>query len=124
MKVKKILQEDMMSLPGLREELITIRDERAGSEEGAEGNSGRTLSYELRKSIDHADTLSKCSVETAKKLYDEPIQLEKTKPEIALKIVNIFPQSREEVRAIYAKERITLVPEDVDQILDIIHKYE
>ncbi|HJJ29185.1 MAG TPA: RNA polymerase Rpb4 family protein [Methanocorpusculum sp.] len=123
MKVKKILQEDMMSLPELREELITIRDERAGPEEDAEG-SARTLSYELRKSIDHADTLSKCSVETGKELYDELMQLEKIKPEIAARIVNIFPKSREEVRAIYAKERFSLIPEDVDQILDIIHKYE
>ncbi|HJJ48947.1 MAG TPA: RNA polymerase Rpb4 family protein [Methanocorpusculum sp.] len=124
MKVKKILQEDMMSLPELREELITIRDERAGPEEDAEGTGARTLSYELRKSIDHADTLSKCSVESAKELYGELMQLEKIKPEVAARIVNIFPQSREEVRAIYAKERFALIPEDVDQILDIIHKYE
>ena len=123
MKVKKVLQEDMMSLPELREELITIRDQRAGGEEEAEG-SARTLSYELRKSIDHADSLSKCSVETANDLYAELMQLEKIKPEIAARIVNIFPQSRDELRAIYAKERFVLTPEDLDQILDIIHKYE
>lgn len=123
MKVKKIIQEEMMTLPELREELITIRDQRAGGLDEAEG-SVRTLSYELRKSIDHADTLGKCSVSTAKALFDELVQLDKINPTIASRIVNIMPASREEVRAIYAKERYALVTEDVDQILDIIRKYE
>ena len=123
MKVKKIINEEMMTLPELREELISIRDQRAGSVEETEG-SVRTLSYELRKSIDHADTLGKCSVDTAKALYEELVVLEKITPTIAARIVNIMPASREEVRAIYAKERFVLVTEDVDQILDIIRKYE
>ena len=112
-----------MTLPELREELIAIRDQRAGGIEETEG-SVRTLSYELRKSIDHADTLGKCSVDTAKALYEELVVLEKITPTIAARIVNIMPASREEVRAIYAKERFVLVTEDVDQILDIIRKYE
>ena len=123
MKVKKIINEEMMTLPELREELISIRDQRAGGVEETEG-SVRTLSYELRKSIDHADTLGKCSVETAKALYDELAGLEKITPTIASRIVNIMPASREEIRAIYAKERFALVTEDVDQILDILRKYE
>ncbi|HJJ40568.1 RNA polymerase Rpb4 family protein [Methanocorpusculum sp.] len=123
MKVKKIIQEEMMTLPELREELIAIRDQRAGGLEETEG-AVRTLSYELRKSIDHADTLGKCSVETAKALYDELAGLEKITPTIASRIVNIMPASREEIRAIYAKERFALVTEDVDQILDILRKYE
>ncbi|MDD2470933.1 MAG: RNA polymerase Rpb4 family protein [Methanocorpusculum sp.] len=123
MKVKKIISEDMMTLPELREELIAIRDQRSGGDE-AEESTARTMSYELRKSIDHADSLSKCSVETAKALYGELASLEKIKPEIANRIVNIMPKSRDELRAIYAKERFTLLPEDLDQILDILHKYE
>jgi DNA-directed RNA polymerase subunit F len=123
MKVKKIISEDMMTLPELREELIAIRDQRSGGDE-AEDSTARTMSYELRKSIDHADSLSKCSVETAKTLYGELAVLEKIKPEIANRIVNIMPKSRDEIRAIYAKERFTLLPEDLDQILDILHKYE
>lgn len=123
MKVKKIIQEEMMTLPELREELIAIRDQRAGGIEEAEG-SVRTLSYELRKSIDHADTLGKCSVETAKALYEELVSLEKMTPTIAARMVNTMPASREEIRAIYAKERFVLVTEDVDQILDILRKFE
>lgn len=122
MKVKKIISEDMMTLPELREELIAIREKRSVGEQGDEPS--RSISYELRKSIDHADSLSKCSVETAKSLLVDLASMEKTKPEIACRIVNIMPQSRDEIRAIYAKERFTLLPEDLDQILDTLHKYE
>ncbi|MEA5037829.1 hypothetical protein SDC9_17322 [bioreactor metagenome] len=122
MKVKKIISEDMMTLPELREELIAIREKRSVGEQGDEPS--RSISYELRKSIDHADSLSKCSVETAKSLLVDLASMEKMKPEIAHRIVNIIPQSRDEIRAIYAKERFTLLPEDLDQILDTLHKYE
>lgn len=123
MKVKKIINEEMMSLPEVREELIAIRDKRSNPSEETE-DSQITLSYELRKSIDHADVLSKCSLETAEELFNELSGLEKIKPEIAQRIVNIMPKSRDEIRALYAKERFTLMPEDIDEILDIIHKYE
>ena len=103
MKVKKVISEEMMSLPELREVLI--------------------MSYELRKSIDHADSLGKCDPVTAKALVDELNGLEKIRPEIAYRIVNIMPESRDELRAIYAKERYTLLPEDLDQILDILRQH-
>jgi len=124
MKVKKIIQEEMMTLPEVREELITIRDQRIGGSEETEGMTGRTLSYELRKSIDHADTLGKCSVETSKSVYADLNGLEKMTPEIASRLINIWPKSRDEIRAIYAKERFNILPEDLDQILDILRKYE
>ncbi|PAV08524.1 RNA polymerase Rpb4 family protein [Methanocorpusculum parvum] len=122
MKVKKIISEDMMTLPELRVELIAIREKRSVGE--LDDEPSRSIPYELRKSIDHADSLSKCSVETAKSLLVDLASMEKTKPEIACRIVNIMPQSRDEIRAIYAKERFTLLPEDLDQILDTLHKYE
>ncbi len=42
------------------------------------------------------------------------------KPEIAYRIANVMPRTRDELRAIYAKERFTLVPEELDAILEIV----
>jgi len=39
--------------------------------------------------------------------------------EIAIKIADIRPKSKDELRAIYAKERFTLSEEELDRILDI-----
>lgn len=145
MKVKKVISEEMMSLPELRKVLISIRDQRAGGDDethrirrlgigrtirdqradgdGETETSARTMSYELRKSIDHADSLGKCDPATANVIVDELNGLEKMRPEIAYRIVNIMPESRDELRAIYAKERYTLLPEDLDQILDILRQH-
>jgi DNA-directed RNA polymerase subunit F len=122
MKVKKVISGEMMSLPELREVLLSIRDRRVGGD-GETETSTRTMSYELRKSINHADSLGKCDLATTKILIDELNALEKMRPEIAYRIVNIVPKSRDELRAIYAKERYTLLPEDLDQILDVLRKH-
>jgi DNA-directed RNA polymerase subunit F len=46
--------------------------------------------------------------------------MEKMKPEIAYRIANIMPKTRDEVRAIFAKERFTLTPEEIDKIIEMV----
>jgi len=53
---------------------------------------------------------------------DKLLELDKISPEIAVKIADIKPITRDELRAVYAKERYTLVEEDLDRILDIIYR--
>jgi DNA-directed RNA polymerase subunit F len=48
------------------------------------------------------------------------LEMEKMKPEIAIHIADIMPLSRDELRSIYAKERFTLVEEELDQILGLV----
>jgi DNA-directed RNA polymerase subunit F len=43
-------------------------------------------------------------------------------PEIALKIADIGPVTKDELRAIYAKERFTLSEEELNGILEIVHR--
>jgi len=51
------------------------------------------------------------------------IKLEKMKPEIAFRIADILPQSNDEVRSIYAKERYTLTEQELKQILEIVYRF-
>ena len=46
--------------------------------------------------------------------------LEKMRPEIAYRIANLMPRSRDELRAIYAKERYSLTGDELDAILEIV----
>jgi len=48
------------------------------------------------------------------------LELEKMKPEIAIRIADILPETRDELRSIYAKERFILTTEDLDQMLDLV----
>jgi len=42
--------------------------------------------------------------------------------EIAIKIADIRPANKDELRAIYAKERFTLSEEELNRILDIVFR--
>ena len=112
MKVKGILSEEKVTLPELRAALMGVEAERIAAE--------KELSYEFRRSMDHANQLSKTTPEKSKELVDKLLKLEKMKPEIAYRIANIMPKSRDEVRAIFAKERYTLSPEELDKIIELV----
>ncbi|WP_292727504.1 RNA polymerase Rpb4 family protein [Methanoculleus sp.] len=112
MKVKRIVSEERMLLPELHDTLLSVEAVRL--------ESGEEMSYELRKSIEHANHLSKTSSEKARALVAELVKLEKMKEEIAFRIANLMPRTRDELRAIYAKERFNLTTEELDEILDLV----
>ena len=112
MKVKGIRSEEKVTLPQVREILQGVEAQRISAE--------KELSYEFRRSLEHANTLSKTTPEKSVALVQELSKLEKMKPEIAYRIANIMPRTRDELRAIYAKERFTLSPEELDSILQIV----
>jgi DNA-directed RNA polymerase subunit F len=112
MKVKGIISEEKITLPELRADILSVESERVAAE--------KEMSYEFRRSMEHANQLSKTTPEKSKDLVDNLLKLEKMKPEIAYRIANIMPKSRDEVRAIFAKERYTLDPEEIDSIIDLV----
>jgi DNA-directed RNA polymerase subunit F len=115
MKVKGIISEEKITLPELRGVLLSVESSRI--------NAGKEMSYELRRSIEHANQLAKTTPEKAQALVAELSKLEKIKPEIAYRIANIMPKTRDELRAIYAKERYTLSTDELDAILNIVAEY-
>ncbi|HQN90966.1 MAG TPA: RNA polymerase Rpb4 family protein [Methanoculleus sp.] len=112
MKVKRVVSEERILLPEVRDILLAV--------EAARLESGDEMSYELRKSIEHANHLSKTSAEKARALVAELMKLEKMKEDIAYRIANLMPRTRDELRAIYAKERFNLTTEELDEILELV----
>ena len=110
MIVKKVVDEELITVAEAKEILDRVKEERAGEE----------LGYELKKAIRHVDAFSKMTAERSRNLVNELLKLEKMKHEIAIRIVDILPRTRDELRSIYAKERFILTTEDLDQILDIV----
>ena len=110
MIVKSVLQEDLLTLAEVKEILDQVRLKRAEEEE---------LGYELRRAIRHAELFSKGTAEESRATVAELMKLEKMSPEIAVKIADIKPVTKDELRAIYAKERFTLSEEELNNILDI-----
>jgi DNA-directed RNA polymerase subunit F len=110
MIVKNILKEELLTLAEVRAILDEIRTRRASEEE---------LGYELRRAIRHAELFAKGTAEESRLIVEELNKLEKMSPDIAIKIADIRPKTRDELRAIYAKERFNLSEEELDAILEI-----
>nr|WP_319375182.1 RNA polymerase Rpb4 family protein [uncultured Methanoregula sp.] len=112
MKVKGIISEEKVTLPEMRGVLLGVESERIAAE--------KEMSYEFRRSIEHANQLAKTTPDKAEALVADLLKMEKMKPEIAYRIANIMPKTRDEVRAIFAKERYTLQPEELDSIIELV----
>ncbi len=115
MLVKQIISEELLTLSEVRSLLEEIRNERAKEE--------KELGYELRKAISHAEMFARLSPEKSRELMNELLTLEKMKPEIAVRIVDILPLTYDEIRSIYAKERYTLSEKELKDILELVIKY-
>jgi DNA-directed RNA polymerase subunit F len=113
MIVKSVLKEDLMTLAEVKEALDEIRLKRADEEE---------LGYELRRAIRHAELFVQGTAEESRHMVEELMKLEKMTQEIAVKIADIRPITKDELRAIYAKERFTLSEEELNGILDIVFR--
>ena len=110
MIVKSIIKEDLLTLAEVKEILDQIKLNRADEEE---------LGYELRRAMRHAELFSKGTADESRCMVEELMKLEKMTPEIAIKIADVRPNTKDELRAIYAKERFTLSEEELNGILDI-----
>lgn len=115
MIIKKVISEELITLPEVRDTLNAIRETRE--------KAGQELRYEQKRAVEHANKFSKIGAKESRDMVNELLTLEKMKLDIAIKIANLCPRSKDELRAIYAKERFTLNDAELKSILDIIAKY-
>lgn len=74
-----------------------------------------------RASLDHAQKTCSISKEKADAIIAAVMGLGDfvTEP-VAVKIADLLPEYPEDVRAIFSKERVTLEPEQIESILEIV----
>lgn len=82
------------------------------------------LTYEQKLALEHSLRFSRLDPDSSKKMIKE---LQKEIPEIteqyAFKIADLCPVERDDVKAIFAKSRVTIGDTEVDQIIEIVLKY-
>jgi len=83
----------------------------------------RELVAAQRSAMEHSLAMVTLSPEDIKKLTAELRALKFMTDYAAYKIGDILPKYPEDVRAIFAKERVNLSADDVKQIIEIVGKY-
>lgn len=112
---KETLDEEYLTVAEAKELLADVETERVANE--------RELRYELARAIDHVNRFGTLDPEESRELVAELQELEKVDEITAYKITDLLPQSRDELRAVYAQERYALDGDELDEVLDVVAKY-
>jgi DNA-directed RNA polymerase subunit F len=83
----------------------------------------KELLYEQRIALEHAEKFARLSAKQTKDLIAELLKQEHVEEFHAYKIADIIPQTDDDVRAIFAKERYTPNDKEVKNILEIVKKH-
>ncbi|WP_435194202.1 RNA polymerase Rpb4 family protein [Natronomonas sp. EA1] len=113
---KEKLDEEFVTVSEAKAILADIEAERAVDEE-------REMRYELARAIEHANRFAVLDAEESRELVEELLELEKVDEPTAFKITDLLPQSRDELRAVFAQNRYSLSGDELDDILNIVAKY-
>ncbi|MEA3255851.1 MAG: RNA polymerase Rpb4 family protein [Candidatus Altiarchaeota archaeon] len=80
--------------------------------------------YEQKRALDHANKSTKLNLKDSKKLIKELSQLEfKLGENQIIRICDLLPETVDDMRAIFAKERFRYTEEEIKKILDIVDQY-
>ena len=113
---KEKLDEEYLTVSEVKELLAGVEADRAADEE-------RDMRYELARAIEHVNRFAVLDPEESLELVAELEDHEYIDEKTAYKIADLLPQSRNEMRAVFAQERYSLSTEEVDELLDVVAKY-
>ena len=113
---KEKVDEEYLTIPEVKALLEDVEAERAADEE-------RELRYELARAIEHVNRFAHLDPEESRDLVEELLELEKVDATTAIKIADLLPESRDELRAVYAQERYALDGDELDEVLNVVAKY-
>jgi len=114
---KETVDEEILTISEARELLADVEADRATDEE-------RELRYELARAIEHVDRFAVLDAAESRDLVEELLELEQVGSlATAVKIADLLPRNRDELRAVFAQERYALSGDELDELLNVVAKY-
>jgi DNA-directed RNA polymerase subunit F len=83
----------------------------------------KELLYEQKIALEHAEKFAKLSAKQTKDLITDLMKLDHVDELQAYKIADILPNTEDDIRAIFAKERYTPNDKEIKNILEIVKKH-
>ncbi|MEM3402307.1 MAG: RNA polymerase Rpb4 family protein [Candidatus Hadarchaeales archaeon] len=88
-----------------------------------ESQKKQEMDYGQRLSYDYAQKFAKVDAETAGKIREELVALGKLRENHIVTIIDLMPETKEDLEMIFYKERVGIAEEDFKKILEILDKY-
>jgi DNA-directed RNA polymerase subunit F len=83
----------------------------------------KELIYEQKIALEHAERFARLSAKQTKDLITDLMKVEHVEEIHAYKLADILPNTEDDVRAIFAKERFTPNEKEIKTILEIVKKH-
>jgi DNA-directed RNA polymerase subunit F len=84
----------------------------------------KDLVYEQKICLDYLEKIPKVKQSKLKEMVEELSKISILKNRYIVLIVNVMPDTEEEVEALFSKERTNLKKEEITQIAQIVRKYK
>ncbi len=81
------------------------------------------LEYGQRLTYDYAQKFAKLDPKKAGELAEELLKLERLREHQVTALVDLMPETKEDIELIFAKERTRLEDDEIKKVLDILNKY-
>ena len=114
--LKEKVDEEYLTTAEAKAILAEIEADRAADEE-------RELRYELARAIEHVNRFGHLDAEESRELVEALVELDPIDVSTAVKITDLLPEDRTELRSVFAQERYSLDGEELDEVLSIVAKY-
>jgi DNA-directed RNA polymerase subunit F len=83
----------------------------------------KELLYEQKIALEHAEKFARLSAKQTKDLISDLMKLDHVEELQAYKIADILPNTEDDIKAIFAKERYTPNDKEIKGILEIVKKH-
>ena len=83
----------------------------------------KEMIYEQKVALEHATKFGRLSIKKTEDMIKELMENKDIAEVNAIKIADILPRTEDDIKTIFAKERITISGNDIKKILDIVAKY-
>lgn len=113
-------------IPMSEERYVTVAEVKELLEAEVEARGGYDFMLASQKAaLDHAQKTCPISKEQAQAIIDDVMGLDfmDGMQAVAVKIADLLPEYPEDVRAIFSKERVTLAPDQIESILEIVRNH-
>ncbi len=105
----------------MEQRYVSVAEVRELLEAEVEARGGvENMLASQRASLDHAQKTCSISKEKADAIIAAVSGFDFVTEPVAVKIADLLPEYPEDVRAIFSKERVTLEPEQIESILEIV----
>ena len=83
-----------------------------------------TMTYEQKMALEHAEEFTKLNESEGNKLITDlkALNMSKLKEELIVKIADVAPKNKDELKLILSASKISFKDEEMQQVLDVIGK--